>query len=206
MRFFLEFIRTRIRERGWPRRKGFLRLRRYVTEEAVVFAMQDAIRVALALGAYLPGAGRRVAATYVDAIATAEDQVRESDVDAWVSRASELGACKYDPEIRPGWLSMCSLIVADGPGHEGVVPWYGSQDEFLINSPETFDLLATAAACAGTAMAWAMEHRDAAIRCLSDDPRFPDFLRDTAGWGWKHMAEAMVTEYEAKVGFPRITP
>ncbi|MFC1977559.1 hypothetical protein ACFLWS_04765 [Chloroflexota bacterium] len=41
---------TRIQERGWPKARGLLGRRKVITEEVVIAAMQDAIRIAVTSG------------------------------------------------------------------------------------------------------------------------------------------------------------
>ncbi len=110
--FFLLWLTTRIRERGWPKSEGLLRRRKVIVEAAIVAAMQDAVRVAITIGGSLPDMARAIAITCMEPRQT----VRRKDVDEWIDKASDMGDEKMKalPETYPKWLRLCSITASRG--------------------------------------------------------------------------------------------
>ena len=208
MEFFLLWITTRIRERGWPKSEGLLRRRKVIVEGAVVAAMQDAVRVAITIGASLPDMARAIAITYIEP----RQAVTQKDVDDWIDKASDLGDDKIRAlsGVHPKWLRLCSITASTGDEVKHSL-WSMDGDKYDWDDPAKTQSLAQAVALAGIAMAWSLRHPGEAQDLFHDPDAIqtePEELRELVGAhsiysGWLPMAEALVSGYSSSVGFQR---
>ena len=166
MDFFLLWIMTRIREQGWPRSEGLLRRRNFITEEAVIAATQDAVRVAIAIGGSLPDIARAIAVSFMD---TGQPMTRKH-VDDWIDEGSTRGDQKLDAlsEIYPKWLRLCSLSASRGDNIQHFL-WSDAGDKYDLQDPHLMELYRTSTALAGIAMCWALKHRGGAEGLIEID-------------------------------------
>ena len=163
MEFFIHWLIARLLETGWPKTEGILRRRRYFTEEAITLAMQDVIRIGLALGAGLPEAAKEIAARYTDT---------STDLEEWVNSMSEHGSKKWHGlnDVSPLWLRFCSLNVSDKNGDEAVLLWTGTHDKYYTEDEETMEIFRRVESLAVIAMSWGLVNPDTAISALDDYP------------------------------------
>ena len=98
MKFFQFWIGTRIKERGWPKTQGLLRRRKVITEEVVIAATQDAIRIAITIGGSLPDVAKAIAITCMD---TSGEPLTQKAVEKWMNRSATMAS----------WLSMLAIAL-----------------------------------------------------------------------------------------------
>ncbi|MDG0867998.1 hypothetical protein GKO46_13090 [SAR202 cluster bacterium JH702] len=205
MNFFWLWIQTRLKENGWPKSKGFINKRTVVTDTAIVAAAQDAIRVAITIGASHPDIARSIAIEYIgEAVQATRDRV-----DQWLHEANDKGESKMSDlaEVEPGWLRFCSIEASKGDMVK-IFPWSGGDDEYDM-SGNASDLILQSLAVAGIAMGWGMSHSSDAVQ-IFDPSKSPHFERtdysdfpsaeDTYA-SWLRMAEELITRYKGVGGF-----
>ena len=202
--FFSEWLAARLSENGWPRTHGLLRRKRFYTEEAVVSAMQDAVRIALALGCELPSSAMDVAVTYVEPSPTPS----KAEVDRWIESACEMGTRKVTAldDMRPKWIKLCSLTLVDKTGNPSVSPWQAIGDRFEEDAEDLNLALMNAESLAAIAMCWALKNPEAARDALADYPGRdddPPELRALSPLGtWLEMAKVSLSTYASVIGLP----
>jgi len=205
LEFFILWIMTRIKERGWPKTEGFLRRRHVITEDVVVAAAQDAIRVAITIGASLPVAARAIAITCM-----AEGQnITRRGVDQWIDSASAMGEAKLSALSNyPQWLRFCSISASkskeDTMRH---FVWSPIGDKYEMGTVEALGIIEQAVALAVIAMSWALRHPEKSEDLFYD----PDAVESSVPQelltghsiysGWLTMAEMLVSRYSDSVGF-----
>ena len=210
MDFFLLWIRTRIRERGWPRSEGFLRRRKFVAEEAIVAATQDAVRIAIAIGGSLPDIARAIAVSFVDT----NGPMTRKDVEDWIEEASSRGEQKLYAlsEIYPEWLRLCSHSASRREGDDlQHFLWTAAGDEYELRDPRLTEMYWISTALAGIAMSWALKHPRRAEDLFhnhdalaSTEPELHELISASSTYSaWLHMAEDLVSRYSESVGFQR---
>ena len=220
MQFFLEWLHTRLRERGWPKTEGLFRKKQYITEWALVEALQDLIRISLGLGCCLPDSAKRIAITCM----SVDESTNQGDVEKWIDSASARGEEKVAAlsDVSPGWLRLCSLTLSDNQGNVCHKVWEGEADKYDFDealSPQ--GLVPTAVSLAMISMCWALRHPEDAIAALndwSDEQRNEllgmfseavdgaeqtlDELTDTNHESWVNMAQNSVNIFSDKIGLP----
>jgi hypothetical protein len=207
MEFFLLWIMTRIEERGWPRTRGLLRRRKFITHDVVLAATEDAVRVAITIGGSLPDIARAIAITYVGEA----QAVTRGDVDHWIDSASDRGDEKMNAlsQTYPQWLRLCSIGTSKGDTVEHLLLSPAGY-EYDMGSTDANEMIKVAVALAGIAMCWALRHPDKAedlfydanAVVLSAPEPYSVSARETYSV-WLHMAEMLVSRYSEAVGFQR---
>ena len=207
MEFFIRWIMTRIKERGWPRTEGVLRRRKVITDDVVIAAMQDAVRVAITIGGSLPDIARAIAITCMK-----EGQATREDVDHWLDSGSDRGNEKINAlsEIHPQWLRLCSITWIKGDTIQHLL-WSPGGDKYDMDTPEATEMIQQAVSLAGIAMCWALRHPDKAQDLFYDpdavestEPELQELVSAQAIYsGWLRMAEMLVSKYSEAVGFQR---
>jgi hypothetical protein len=106
---------TRLKERGWPKARGLLRRRKVITNEAICYATQDAIRIAITIGRSLPEVTRAIAITCLD---TSDEPLTRKAVESWIDKGSAMGDEKMTnlSDIFPEWLRFCSITAVSSNG------------------------------------------------------------------------------------------
>ena len=203
-RYFSEWLVTRLSEDGWPRTQGLLRRKRFYTEGAIVSALQDAVRIALAIGCELPSSAMDVAVTYVEPAPTPS----KAEVDCWIEGACEMGARKiaaFD-DLRPKWIKLCSFNLVDQTGNASVRLWQAIGDRFEEDTADFDQALRNAESLAVIAMCWALKNSDAARDALADYPGRdddPPELRALSPLAaWLEMAKVSLSIYASAIGLP----
>jgi hypothetical protein len=196
MDFFLLWITTRIKERGWPKSRGVLRRRKFITEEPVVAAMQDAVRVACTIGGSLPDTARAIAGTYVD------PPITQGKVNEWIERASALGSDKMESlsDTYPGWLRLCSITSSSPAGNIQHRVWQMDDSEYDPKDTFVIEMYKQATAMAGVAMAWTLRHPSDAKELFQSEVQELLSAEETYSV-WLHMAEGLVSRYSRSIGF-----
>jgi hypothetical protein len=219
MEFFMLWVMTRVKERGWPRTEGVLRRRQFITDDVVIAAMQDAVRVAITIGGSLPDAAKSIAITCMK-----EDQaLTRETVNHWIDSTSEMGDAKIRAlsEISPQWLRLCSITAFKGNTTQCFL-WVPGGDKYEIDTPKAMEMFNTAVALAEIAMCWSIRHPDKAqdlfydpdgmeameqeVRELSGTRLNEEDLQEMVGAGsihsgWLHIAETLVSKYSESVDF-----
>ena len=205
MEFFWMWIQTRLKETGWPKSKGLFRKRSVVTDGAIVAAAQDAIRVAITIGASHPDIAKSIAIEYLDETGQASKQ----KVDQWISDANLRGENKMSTlaDVEPGWLRFCSIDASKGDMTRHFL-WNGGDDEYVMGG-DASDLILQSLAVAGIAMSWSMHHPSDAVKIFDlsmaphfDRAEYSDFPSDEDAYaGWLHMGEELISRYKGAGGF-----
>ena len=199
---------TRLKERGWPKARGLLRRRKVITEEAVIAAAQDAIRIAITIGGSLPEVARAIAITCVELF---DEPVTRKAVEKWIDKAATMGDEKMTAlsDIYPKWLRFCSITVSSN-GDVKHYPWVGGH-EYDMEDPIINEMYVQSTALAGIAMCWAHRHANEAENIFKNpaameviDGELQELVSGPAIYsGWLHMAEMLVSRYSEEVGFPK---
>jgi len=205
MNFFWLWIQTRLKENGWPKTKGVIRKRTVVTDTAIIAATQDAIRVAITLGASRPDISRSIAIEYLRGAVP----VTKERVEGWLHEANDKGENKMSAlaEIEPGWLRFCSIEASKGEIVQ-IFPWNGGDDEYDMGGNAS-ELILQSLAVSGIAMSWGMNHPNDAVQTFDlsksshfEHDEFSDLLTSEGNYaGWLHMAEDLITRYQSVGGF-----
>ncbi len=193
MKFFLLWITTRLKERGWPKARGLLRRRKVITDEALIAATQDAIRVAITIGGSLPEVARAIAITFF--VDTGEPVTRKA-IDEWIDEAAAMGDQKMTAlsDIYPKWLRFCSITVSSD-GDVQHHPWVGGP-EYDVEPPIINKIYAQSTALAGIAMCWTLRHSNEAERLFINpdaseaiEPELQELVSGPEIYSaWLHMA------------------
>ncbi len=161
MEFFRLWIMTRLKERGWPKTRGLLRRRKSITNEAIYYATQDAIRIAITIGGSLPEVARVIAITCVD---TSDEPVTREAVEKWIDKAATKGDERIAnlSDIYPEWLRFCSVRVETGNDVQFfLMP--GDNEEFDLEPPlDINNMYLSITTLAVIAMCWAHRHANEA--------------------------------------------
>ena len=199
---------TRLEESGWPKAKGLLKRRKVITEEAVIAATQDAVRIAITIGGSLPEVARAIAITFSSD--TGEPVTRKA-ADKWIDEAAMKGDEKMKAlsGIYPEWLRFCSITVSSN-GDLQHYPWVGDS-EYGIKDPMINEMYLQGTALAGIAMCWALRHPNQAENLFNNpdasDPVESELQELVSGpaiySAWLHMAEMMVSRYSEEEKLPR---
>ncbi|MBI2856157.1 MAG: hypothetical protein HYX93_04855 [Chloroflexi bacterium] len=208
MKFFLLWVMTRIKERGWPKAEGLLRRRKVITEEAVIAATQDAVRIAITIGGSLPETARAIAITFEDA----GQPISREDVDKWIDNAAAMGDAKMAglSDIYPQWLRFCTITALSKSGNTQHFLWTGGS-KYDMEDPEVNKMLTQSTAVAGIAMCRALRHPNEAQNLFHDsdalestEPELQELVSGPAIYsGWLHMAEMLVSRFSEEEGLPR---
>ncbi len=201
---------TRLKEEGWPKARGLLRRRKVITEEAVIAATQDAIRIAITIGGSLPEVARAIAITCVD---TSDEPVTRKAVEEWIDKAATMGDEKMTAlsDIYPEWLRFCSITAVSSNGDVQHYRWVGVHEEYDTEAPILIEMYSQSAALAEIAMCWAHRHPNKAKNLFKNpaateaiEPELQELASGPAIYsGWLHMAEMLVSRYSEEVGFPK---
>ena len=217
MRFFLLWIKTRLKETGWPKSRGLIKRQRVVTDRAIIAAAQDTIRLAIVIGASHPDVAKSIAAEYLseDGIITKDEVLQvidQANLQA-ETKMSDLG------DIEPAWLRFSSVEV--GQDHMAKhIPLLPGDDEFEMSGYEAQGLINQALAISGMAMCWGLKHPDLAETVFDVDSDWnnsqntqyfvaaADPLSHVSGLngkqiyaGFLHMAEGLIDRYKSVDGF-----
>ena len=148
MNFFLLWIMTRLKESGWPKSEGFLRRRKLLIEAAVTAATQDAVRVAITIGASLPETARSIAITFLEE----GRPITQGEVDKRIEEAASRGDSKITglSDIYPQWLRLCSITATDGLNEQHFL-WNPSTGgpRYAMEDPEVTKMLVQGATLSG---------------------------------------------------------
>ena len=210
MKFFLLWIMTRLKERGWPKARGLLRRRKVITEEVVIAATQDAIRIAITIGGSLPEVARAIAITCLD---TSDEPVTRKAVDKWIDKAATMGDEKMTAlsDVYPEWLRFCSITAVTSNGDVQHHPWVGVHEEYDMEGPIINKMYVQSTALAGIAMCWAYKHANEAKNLFNNpdtteaiEPELQELVSGPAIYSaWLHMAKMLVSRYSEEEGLPR---
>jgi hypothetical protein len=206
MEFFWEWIETRLIENGWPKTSGWINKKSVLTEKAIVEAAQDALRVAVTIGAKHPDVAKSIAIEFL----SDTGQVTQLEVDEWISEANQRGENKMSELswAEPAWLRFCSFeATIDGSARQ--VPWIGSEDKYEMGGRDATDRINQSLVIAGIAMSWALLHPDdaATIFDMSKSPlvKSPENLLsdldEIAFTSWQLMGEQVISKYRNTSGF-----
>ena len=206
MKFFILWITTRLRERGWPKSEGLLRRRKVIVEGAIVAAMQDAVRVAITIGGSQPDIARAIAITCMEPGRT----VTRKDVDEWIDKASDMGDAKISAlsGTYPKWLRLCSITTSTGDEIQHFL-WSMDGPKYDWDDPIVTKSLSQATRLALIAMTWSLRHPSIA-QDLFHDPHLvestePELQKLVSAHsiysGWLRMTEELVSRYSRSVGF-----
>ncbi len=201
---------TRIKENGWPKTRGLLRRKKVITEEAIITATQDAIRIAITIGGSLPDIAKAIAITCMDAT---DAPLSRETVEKWIDDSSLRGDDKIVAlsESYPEWLRFCSITAASSNGDFEYFEWRGIHEVDDAGSPILTIMYSQGTALALIAMCWTLRHPGRA-EFLFENPAstevIPTDLQYLVGGpqiysGWLHMAEILVTRYSKEIGFPK---
>lgn len=170
--------------------------------------MQDAVRVAITIGASLPDMARAIAITCMEPHRT----ITRKDVDEWIDKASDMGGEKIRAlsETYPKWLRLCSITASKGDEIQHGV-WSMDDSKYDWEDPTVTKLLREATALAAIAMAWSLRHPSEAQDLFHDphavestEPELQELVSTRSIYsGWLGMAEGLVSRYSGSVGFPR---
>jgi len=213
MDFFREWIKTRIKERGWPKSKGFFRKKILFSEAAILESMQDAVRIALVLGSGMPHVATSIVIHNVTSVAKpnglSSPPSQQDIYDAIAHRAAR-GNQKLvkEPISDPRWLQFCLTEAWDKQGNVRILGLLAGERDLLdLNNPEDEDqmegLIGMAYQNAQIALAWAIENPDDCVQLFhwSTQPSVGDpeiFLDATFIYnGWMDMAKRLVPLYES---------
>ena len=209
MKSFLLWIMTRLKERGWPKARGLLRRRKSITEEAVIAATQDAIRIAITIGGSLPDVARTIAITCMD---TSDEPLTQKAVEKWMDKAATMGDEKMTnlSDIYPEWLRFCSITAGSSNGVQYFL-WRGTHEEYDMEDPILNKMYLQSTALAGIAMCWAYRHPNKAENLFKNhaaaeaiEPERRELVSGPAIYsGWLHMAEMLVSRYSEEEGLPK---
>lgn len=159
--FFLLWMMTRLRETGWPSRRGFLRRHTVVDEAAIIGACSEAVQIAIPLGAALPEAAAHIAAS----IAGVDENADRSAVDSWLDQAAVQGEEKVAAleGVYPVWQRFVSMTTGRDAERD-VFVWSVPLDQSFLDwgSADAISALEQALALALIAMGWAVRHPDLA--------------------------------------------
>ena len=210
MKFFTLWIMTRLKEEGWPKAWGLLRRRKVITEEAVIAATQDAIRIAVTIGGSLPEVARAIAITCLD---TSDEPITRKAVERWIDEAATMGDEKMTAlsDIYPEWLRFCSITTVSSNGVVQHFPWVGIHEEYDTEDPILSKMYVQSTALAGIAMCWAHRHPNKAENLFKNpapmeviDEELQELVSGPEIYAdWLHMAEMLVSRYSEEVGFPK---
>ena len=216
MGFFLLWIVTRLKERGWPKTRGLLRRRKVITEEAVIAATNDAIRIAVTIGGSLPEVARSIVITCMD---SSDEPFTREAVEKWIDDSSLRGDEKMTGQSgdNPEWLKFRSLTTESSEGDREVFTWAGVYEEYDWGDPLVSKMLKTSTALAVIAMCWTLRHPDRAENLFekSDSiglegivPELRESYLEVVSvpeiyLSWLHMAETLVSKYSEGVGLPK---
>lgn len=200
--FFSLWLTTRIKERGWPQRKGTFKKKVLVDAHALTGALQDAVRIAVSAAVIDETFSRSVVSPFA---LEAGSQTR-SRVDAWIESQSLVAESKLasDLDFRPSWFLLTAL------NHRSLEDEGGWNDRFMnanegeemveFPSEEFLAGLAAAESTSATAMAWGISN-PSRVQSLFDDPRL-SVDSDLTFQGWVHMAEILVAKFKAACQAP----
>lgn len=166
--------------------------------------MQDAVRIALALGCELPSSAMDVAVTYVEPSPTPS----KAEVDRWIESACEMGTRKVTAldDMQPKWITLCSFNLVDQTGNASVSLWQASGDRFEEHTADFNQALRNAESLAAIAMCWALKNPEAARDALADYPGRdddPPELRALSPLAtWLEMAKVSLSIYTSDIGLP----
>jgi len=210
LKFFLLWIMTRLKEGGWPKARGLLRRRKVITEEAVIAATQDAIRIAITIGGSLPDVARAIAITCMD---TSDEPLTQKAVEKWIDKAATMGDEKMTnlSDIYPEWLRFCSITAVSSNGDVQYCPWVGVHEEYDTENPILIKMYSQSTALAGIAMCWAHRHANEAENIFKNpaameviDGELQELVSGPEIYSaWLHMAEMLVARYSEEEGLPK---
>ena len=208
MKFFRLLIMTRLKERGWPKTRGLLRRRKSITDEAIYYATQDAIRIAITIGGSLPEVARAIAITCLDAF---DEPVTREAVERWIDKAATKGDERITnlSDISPEWLRFCSVTVVSTNGDIQHSLMAGDNEEYDIERADFNKMYLSTTTLAVIAMCWAYRHPNRTEKFIKDpadiEAAEPELRELVSGRysGWLNMAEMLVSRYSEGVGFPK---
>ena len=210
MKFFLLWIMTRLQERGWPKTRGLLRRRKFITDEAIYYATQDAIRIAITIGGSLPDVARAIAITCLESF---DEPVTRKVVENWIDDATTKGDEKMAnlSDIYPEWLRFCSVRVPSSKGDVQHSLMSGDNNEYVIEPTDFNKMYLSTTTLAVIAMCWAYRHPNKAENLFNNpadtealEPELQELVNAPAIYsGWLHMAEMLVSRYSEEEGFPK---
>ncbi|MFC2059705.1 hypothetical protein ACFLTZ_01255 [Chloroflexota bacterium] len=219
MKFFLLWIVTRLKEKGWPKTRGLLRKRRVLTEEVVIAATQDTIRIAITIGGSMPEVARAIAMTCVELF---DKPLTGKAVDDWIDEAATMGNEKMEnlSDIFPEWLRFCSITAVSNAGDVKHLSWVGAHEKYDMEDPIVNKMYVQATALAVIAMCWALRHPNGAQNLFHNPDALEHIERDLPAElrglpelqesvsgpaiysAWLHMAEMLVSRYSEEEGLP----
>ncbi len=205
-----------MKERGWPKARGLLRKRRVITEEAVIAATQDAIRIAITIGGSLPEVARAIAITYMESF---DKPITQKAVEKWIDRSATIGDEKMTNllDIYPEWLRFCSVTAVSSNGDVQYFLWRGNKEEYDMEDTYIKKTCVQSIALAGIAMCWAYKHPDRAENLFEKSdaigaeaivPELRESYREMVSVpeiysNWLHMAKTLVSRYSEEEGLPK---
>ena len=210
MKFFQFWIGTRIKERGWPKTRGLLRRRKVITEEVVIAATQDAIRIAITIGGSLPDVAKAIAITCMD---TSGEPLTQKAVEKWMNRSATMGDVKMTnlSNIYPEWLRFCSITATSCDGSVQHFLWRGTHDEYDMEDPYVNEIYVQSTALAVIAMCWSLRHPNRTKNLFKNaaaieetEPKLRELVSSHAIYSsWLNMAEMLVSRYSEEEGLPK---
>lgn len=167
--FFMLFIMTRLRERGWPKRKG-LRRTLVVDQAEIAQIAEEAIRIALMMGSQIPDFTERL-------IHQTFDNDQEA-ADTWVNDVSWQGDNKIEalPDVWPMWKRFVSLTVSGPLGQESNFEIYSwstrtGKEFYEWESDLTYSTIDSALALTLIALAWSYQNPEEVMELFHHKPR-----------------------------------
>lgn len=167
--FFMLFIMTRLKERGWPKRKG-LRRKAVVDQAEIAQIAEEAIRIALMMGSQVPDFTERL-------IHQTFDNDQEA-ADAWINDVAKQGDNKIEalPDIWPIWERFVSLTVSGPPGRTSDFEIYAWSTEvgeefYEWESDLTYSAIDSALALTLIALAWSYRNPTRVMGLFQHQPR-----------------------------------
>jgi hypothetical protein len=200
---------TRLKERGWPKTRGLLRRRKVITEEAVIAATEDAIRIAITIGGSLPEIARAIAITCMD---SSDEPFTREAVEKWIDDGSMRGDEKMigPPGNNPEWLKFRSITAGSSEGEFQVFTWTGDNKDYTWEDTDVIEMLKISTALAVIAMCWTLRHPDKAESLFTNPgaeamyPELKEYITGSEAYSsWLLMAKELVSRYSGEVGFPK---
>ncbi len=209
MTFFLLWIKTRLQENGWPKTRGLLKKKKVITEEAVINATQDAVRIAITIGSSLPEVARAIAITCVELF---DEPTTCKAVNEWIDKSATMGDEKMtaQSDILPEWLRFCSITATSSNGDVEYFRWVDdTHEEHDTKDSYISKIYVQSTALALIAMCWAYRHANEAKNLFNYpeametiEPEIQELVSSPATYSaWLNIAETLVSRYSEEVGF-----
>ena len=182
MDFFRDLIWKRLKEHGWPKSPGWFS-KKVITEDALAYAAQDAVCIAITIGSTMPKSAESIVIPYVLS-------PTKRTVNDWINKASDDGEVKLKSDLPPDeipwpegpWIKLCQLwwpSLGNSKAPPQLVPWFGGvlewkralagisprrlEHERAWDDPQIEEMITGGRNNSLAAVAWAFKHPDKCV-------------------------------------------